>query len=125
MVCLCKTPFLPGSCWGEEQHASLGPVSDPHGFVISIVSHQGSRFEVKELSAFRLQDVALISASSFHPDQFGKTNPIAGKMKSITAHPAMITALAPAGICVRIAQSLWDAIGLAVGLMPDGSMGFD
>src|SRR5262245_46820165 len=110
-------PFHGGA---QQYHPLLGPLADAARFGVAVICRHRSRAKVLyKRGGLLLDDVTFGHCSGFNLHPFGKADAVVDEVQAIAIDPAMITAFAPGGIRVKMAELVGNPPSLAVALMPD------
>ena len=116
-------PFHGGA---QQHHPLLGPLSDAPRFGVAVIRRHRIRVKVlDEGEGLWIDDVTFGHGSGFNLHPFGKADVVVDKVQAIAIDPAVITAFAPGGIRVEVAELVGNPPRLAVALVPDGPLGLE
>src|SRR5262250_2007683 len=118
--------FDPPERGGEQNHPGLRPAPDAPRLGVGVIGGQGLGGEcMHQVWFFGLEDRTFAHRRGFDLHECGKARAVVAQMHTIAIDPAMIRAFAPGSIGVEMMQPGRDTARLAVGLVPDGALGFE
>ncbi len=118
-------PFLPRGRWTDQNHPLDSPAPNPHGFEVGVIPDHGFGMKSKERLLFLFDDHAFIQAGGFDLSQLGKSGSIAGQVQTMAIHPTMVSAFAPTGLLIQMAQFIRNTTGGSIGCMPHRTLRFE
>src|SRR5215510_14865805 len=125
MVRQSIAPLDPFHGGAQQHYALVGPLADAPRFGVAIIRrHSPGATVLYEVGGLLIDDVTFGHGSGFNLHPFGKANPVIDEGQAIAIDPAVITAFAPGGIRVEMAELVGNPPSLAVALGPDRPLGF-
>src|SRR5262252_3506862 len=120
MVCQGIAPLDPFHGGAQQPYPLLGPLADAPRFGVAIIRcHRLGAKVLYEVGGLLIDDVTFGYCSGFNLHPLGKADPVIDEVQAIAIDPAVVTAFAPGGIRVEMAELVRNPTNLAVALMPD------
>lgn len=117
-------PLDPWHGGAQQPHLLLGPLSDAPRFGVAIVRrHRRGAQVLNEGRGLWIDDVTFGHGSGFNLYPFGKADTVIDEVQAIAIDPAVVTAFAPGGIRIEVAELVGNPPSLAVALVPDRPLG--
>src|SRR5215510_6512720 len=126
MVRQSIAPLDPFHGGAQQHYALVGPLADAPRFGVAIIRrHSPGATVLYEVGGLLIDDVTFGHGSGFNLHPFGKANPVIDEVQAIAIDPAVVTAFAPGGIRVEMAELVGNPPYLAVALVPDRPLGLE
>jgi hypothetical protein len=104
----------------------LGPLADVPRFGVAVIRrHRIGVKVVDEGRGLLIDDVTFGHCRSCNLHPFGKADTVVDEVQAIAIDPAVVTAFAPGGIRIEVAELVGNPPRLAVALVPDGPLGLE
>src|SRR4029453_8972709 len=117
-------PLDPLHGGAQQHHPLLGPLSDAPRFGVTIVRrHRRGAQVLDEGGGLWIDDVTFGHCRGFNLHPFGKADAVVDEVQTLAIDPAVISAFAPGGIRIEMAELGGNPPSLAVALVPDGPLG--
>src|SRR4029450_11809035 len=119
-------PLDPFHCGAQQYHPLLGPLSDAPRFGVAVIRRHSLGAKVLYKGhGLLIDDVTFGHCGGFNSYPFGKADAVVDEVEAIAIDPAVVTAFAPGGIRVEVAELVGNAPSLAVALVPEGPLCLD
>src|SRR5262245_32656269 len=119
-------PLDPFHSGAQQHYPLLGPLADAPRFGVAIIRRHSLGAKVPyEVGGLLIDDVTFGHGSGFNLHPFGKADTVIDEVQAIAIDPAVVTAFAPGGICVEMAELVGNPPRLAVALVPDRPLGLE